>query len=127
MLVLRDLQVILGLQVPKVLHHKGLKVQKVVQELKVLQVQQDPKELKELKGLKELQVLVQVQQDFQVQQDLQVLFKEHKGLKELKETLDQQVTKVLKVQQDRQQECVIKLWYGVQWTQWMFVCLGHKT
>jgi hypothetical protein len=37
-LVLQDLQVILGLQALKVLHHKALKVQKEAQVLKVLQV-----------------------------------------------------------------------------------------
>jgi hypothetical protein len=38
MLVLQDLQVILGQQVLKVLHHKGLKVQKELQGLRVLLV-----------------------------------------------------------------------------------------
>jgi hypothetical protein len=55
MLVLQDLQVILGQQVLKVLHHKGLKVQKERQVLRVLLVLSGlkvPKDLKVLRGLK---------------------------------------------------------------------------
>ena len=55
MLVLQDLQVILGQQVLKVLHHKGLKVQKELQGLRVLLVLSGlkvPKDLKVLRGLK---------------------------------------------------------------------------
>jgi hypothetical protein len=71
MLVLQDLQVILEPQGHKELHHKGLKVLKVQQELKVPQV------LMELKVLLELQEL-------KVLKDYKELFK---GLKELLDRL----------------------------------------
>ena len=61
MLVLQDLQVILGQQVLKVLHHKVLKVLKERQELKVPLVLMGLKELQGLKEVRELKVFLDLQ------------------------------------------------------------------